>query len=200
MKSIILFFLQFFTLGFVLAQSDSYTSGMIAMQEGQYRIAESYFHSALQQEPKNLHILNVLASCYTKQKKYAEADSLLELGSEIDSTFEVLYQSKAENASRWKKYSLAALNYEKHIHKCEAKQKTAPMSAYHLVMNLTQLLYTEGINEEEKNKIFLYGQKFVDQMPDYPQVQDIRKIMLLLRDEFPSNLKEGEKWKKEKLK
>jgi len=197
MKSIFLFFLQFFTLGFVLAQSDSYTSGMIAMQEGQYRIAESYFHSALQQEPKNLHILNVLASCYTKQKKYAEADSLLELGSEIDSTFEILYQSKAENASRWKKYNVAAKYYETYIQKSEAKQKQVPMAYYHLVMNLTQLIYIEGINSEEKNKIYIYGQKFIDQMPDYPQVQDIRKIMLLLRDEFPTNIKEGEKWKKE---
>lgn len=130
-------------------------------------------------------------------KKYIDSDSLLEIGIQMDTTFEILYQSKAENASRWKKYNVAAQYYETYIQKSEAKQKQVPMAYYHLVMNLTQLIYSEGINSEEKNKIYIYGQKFIDQMPDYPQVQDIRKIMLLLRDEFPTNLKEGEKWKKE---
>lgn len=197
MKTISLIIFQFLLIPLSFSYTDSYTMGLIAMQEGQFKIAENHFHTAFQQEPKNLHILNVLASCYTKQKKYMESDSLLEIGIQMDSTFEILYQSKAENASRWKKYHIAAQNYESYIQKSEAKQKQAPMACYHLVMNLTQLMYIEGINTEEKNKIFMYGQKFIDQMPDYPQVQDIRKILLLLRDEFPTNLKEGEKWKKE---
>ncbi|WLD22990.1 tetratricopeptide repeat protein [Flavobacterium dauae] len=193
MKKVILLLLIIFSqLSF--GQENFLEKGNTLMQQGKHEEAQEIFENALKEDPQNLLYKNQIALALINQRKNDEAEIIIQEVLKIDSLnvaslwYGGINNFMAENGS-FKK----AVNYFEKAYDLIDKNSSQFFAVnYFIGKSYRNLLYSEGINYEETNRMLETYKKYMELQPNADDVQEIINFIKYIEEKRPP--KNVQKW------
>jgi tetratricopeptide (TPR) repeat protein len=196
MKKILFILLWSISISLV-AQDDDHlvVLGNKEMNDGNYRLAQDYYQTALAKEPKNWNLYTLLGFCYHKQKLYLLADSLLRIAVQNDSLNSKPFWYKGLNHLTLRQDSMTIVNFKKFI-SIEKNRSGSLIQAYRYVgQSYERMLKKDGLYSWQIDDMIFHYEQIERTDPSYVEVPLIRNFIELVKSQRPAN--QVGKWKME---
>ena len=170
----------------VKAQDSLLTRGNDFLNSGQLDTAAATFRAAIKANPTNLLYRNQLALTLIQQKKYTDAQLVLN---------KVLLKDSNNVAAIWysgminfytKKDRLAIAKYEKLIGLIDSNSVQYPAINWYIGKCYSNLLTTDGLNYTETNRLIECLEIYTRKMPDAADAQQITEYLAMTKKNRPT--------------
>ncbi len=191
MKKIIPLLLIFMSVLPAIAQDDGENPGKLglaakAMRNKQYREAEEIYRSLLKETAEDMALRQLLSHALINEKKFIEADSLLEHMQEEDSNNAGNYWYMGISAMNQQQDSIAADCYKKYLVKTEANAATQNAKAWlYIGSAYRRMMHNTGINQKQFDDMVYHYNHYVLVNPTDPFGGELTKFVEKVKPKRP---------------
>lgn len=160
-----------------------------AMKERNFTLAAKLYQEVLKEVPEDVSVKQNLANAWIQDKKFKDADSMLNVMIENDSNEAGNYWYKGLCNERQLKDSAAAVNFKQYIQK-QSGNATADVKAWlHVGSAYRRMMHEKGLNTAQFDDM-VYHYKYYLQVNPYDPFAD--KLLLFLQQVTPKKPESGE--------